>query len=72
MAIGGTGIASGHACIRLAPVLTRLIATRMDESFLLRRARAGDSSISTTWRHATVGGESLKPRQMGARISSSH
>jgi hypothetical protein len=31
-----------------SPVLTRLIATRIEESFLLRMAKAGDSSISTT------------------------
>ena len=36
-----------------SPDLTRLIATRIDESFLLRMASAGDSSIPTTseaWR----------------------
>ena len=31
-----------------SPFLTRLIATRIDESFLLRKATAGDSSIPTT------------------------
>ena len=31
-----------------SPALTRLMATRMDESFLLRRASAGASSMPTT------------------------
>ena len=31
-----------------APSLTRLMATRMEESFLLRKALEGDSCISTS------------------------
>ena len=40
--------ADTHACA--VPSLTRLIATRIDESFFLRSASAGGSSMSTTSR----------------------